>query len=183
MSSENKSETKGEAPAPAQAAATAAVERWLSEVVAPVRASIVAALPRASPEERAAVLARALEFLPGPALAEASAPAAAPAGQEEAKEPAPAQGMEPLRPDAGNGDAALAKALEALEWRPAKNGKGQWILVMAPSGEPAGPFGEPPLREFLERVKAAPSETGLILGGYRYRLREGRFLHRWPLRR
>jgi len=184
---EQKVEPKGEAQA-AQAAATAAVERWLSEIVVPVRASIVAALPRASPEERAVILARALEFLPGPAIAEASAPApAAPAaGQAEAKEaPAAASGaMEPLKPDAGqNGDAATARALEALEWRKSKNGKGEWILVATPSGEPAEPFAGPPLREFLERVKAAPSETGLILGGYRYRLREGRFLHRWPLRR
>jgi hypothetical protein len=180
---EQKVEPKGEAQA-APAAAAAAVERWVNEVVAPVRASIVAALPRASPEERAAILARALEFLPGPALAEAPAPAAAPAGQAEQKEaPAPAQGMEPLRPDAGNGDAAVSRALEALEWRKSKNGKGQWILVMAPSGEPAEPFASSPLREFLERVRTAPAETGLVLGGYRYRLHEGKFLHRWPLRR
>jgi hypothetical protein len=91
--------------------------------------------------------------------------------------------MEPLRPDAGNGDAATARALEALEWRQSKNGKGQWILAATPSGEPAGSFAEPPLREFLERVKAAPAESGLLFGGYRYRLREGRFLHRWPLKR
>jgi hypothetical protein len=186
---EQKVEPKGEAAAQA---AAAAVERWLNEVVVPVRMTIAAALPRASPEERAAILARALQFLPGPAASGASAPApAAPAaapvaGQAEAKEaPAAASGgMEPLRPDTGqNGDTAVSRALEALEWRPAKNGKGQWLLVAAPSGEPMGPFAEPPLREFLERVKAAPSESGLILGGYRYRLREGRFLHRWPLRR
>ncbi|MFP3317298.1 MAG: hypothetical protein RXN79_02740 [Candidatus Nanopusillus sp.] len=184
MSSENKSEKKGEE-------AVAAVERWLSEVVAPVRVAIVAALPRASPEERAVVLARALQFLPGPAIAGApapapAAPAAAPvAGQAEAKEPAaPAPGvMEPLRPDAGNGDAALSRALEALEWRRSKNGHGEWVLVTTPSGEPAGPFAGPPLREFLERVRAAPAETGLVLGGYRYRLHEGKFLHRWPLKR
>jgi hypothetical protein len=91
--------------------------------------------------------------------------------------------MEPLKPDAGNGDVILSRAQEALESRPAKNGKGQWLLVAAPSGEPMGPFAEPPLQGFLERVKAAPPETGLVLGGYRYRLREGRFLHRWPLRR
>ncbi|MFP3138328.1 MAG: hypothetical protein RXS42_08985 [Nitrososphaeria archaeon] len=172
MSSENEQKPKGEeAPAPAQAAA--AVERWLSEVVVPLRTAIVAALPRASPEERAAILARALQFLPGPAASGASAQAAAPAGA-----------MEPLKPDTGqNGDAALAKALEALEWRPAKNGKGEWILAATPSGEPAGPFAGPPLQDFLERVRTAPAETGLVLGGYRYRLHEGRFLHRWPLKR
>jgi hypothetical protein len=184
MSSENEQKPKGEeAPAPAQAAA--AVERWLSEVVVPLRTAIVAALPRASPEERAAILARALQFLPGPAASGASAQAAAPAGQAEQKEAAaPAGAMEPLKPDTGqNGDAALAKALEALEWRPAKNGKGEWILAATPSGEPAGPFAGPPLQDFLERVRTAPAETGLVLGGYRYRLHEGRFLHRWPLKR
>jgi len=28
----------------------------------------------------------------------------------------------------------------------------------------------------------APAETGLVLGGFRYRLNE-KFLHRWPLKR
>jgi hypothetical protein len=159
---------------------TAAIERWLNEIVAPARMAIIAALPRASPEERAAVLMRALEFLPGPEMAgqaelkpKASAAAAAPM----------AQGMEPPRPDAGNDDVVLSRALEALEWRQSKNGKGQWILVMTPSGEPAEPFISSPLREFLERVRTAPAETGLVLGGYRYRIHEDRFLHRWPLHR
>ena len=189
MPEENKSEkiTKGEeAPATAQTAA-AAVERWINEIVVPLRTAIATALPRASPEERAVILARALQFLPGPALAEAPAPAAAPAaGQAEAKEPAvPAPGaMEPLRPDNGrNGDAALSKALEALEWRPAKNGKGEWTFILDREGKVEDAFTRPPLREFLERVRAAPAETGLVLGGYRYRLREGKFLHRWLLHR
>jgi len=183
--SEDKTEqkdTKGEAPAAAQAAVTAAVERWINEVVAPARAAIAATLPRASPEERAVMLARALEFLPGPAL---TAPAAAPAGQAEAKAEAPAAAsgaMEPLKPDAGNGEAALSKALEALEWRPAKSGKGEWTFILDRDGAVEDAFAHPPLREFLERVRAAPSESGFILGGYRYRLNE-RFLHRWPLRR
>jgi len=181
----DKTEKKGEETPATTTAATAAVEKWLNEIVAPVRATIIATLPRASPEERAVILARALEFLPGPAASGASAPAAAAgqAEQKEAKEPAPAGGMEPLKPDAGNGDAAISRALAALEWRKSKNGKGEWVLVMAPSGEPAEPFASSPLRDFLERVKAAPAETGLVLGGYRYRLHEGRFLHRWPLRR
>jgi hypothetical protein len=190
MSKDNEPEKKGEEAKAAATAATAAVEKWINDIVAPARAAIAAALPRASPEERAVVLARALQFLPGPAIAEApapapAAPAAAPvAGQAEAKEPAPAQGLEPLRPDSGqNGDAVLSKALAALEWRRSKNGKGEWFLVAAPSGEPMGPFAEPPLRDFLERVRAAPAETGLVLGGYRYRIHEGRFLHRWPLKR
>ena len=181
-------DTKGEEAPAAQAAVTAAVGRWVNEVVAPARAAIAATLPRASPEERAAVLARALEFLPGPTIAEASAPASA-AGQAEAKAkaeaaPAPARGaMEPLRPDTGqNGDAAISKALEALEWRQSKNGKGEWMFVIDREGKVEDAFTHPPLREFLERVRAAPSETGLVLGGYRYRLNE-RFLHRWPLRR
>lgn len=164
----------------ASAFMTAAIERWLNEIVAPARMTIIAALPRASPEERAAILARALELLPGPEMAgraepksNASSAAAAPM----------AQGMEPPRPDAGNDDVVLSRALEALEWRQSKNGKGQWILAMAPSGEPAEPFARSPLREFLERVRTAPAETGLVLGGYRYRLHEGKFLHRWPLRR
>jgi hypothetical protein len=175
MSKDNEPEKKGEEAKAAATAATAAVEKWINEIIAPVRMTIAAALPRASPEERAAVLARALEFLPGPEMA----------GQAEQKEaPAAASGaMEPLRPDAGNGDAALAKALEALEWRQSKNGKGEWILVATPSGEPAGPFAGPPLRGFLERVKAAPAGSGLLFGGYRYRLHEGKFLHRWPLKR
>jgi len=185
MSSENKTETKGE-EAPAATTAAMAVEKWINEVVAPVRASIIAALPRASPEERAVILARALQFLPGPAIAEASAPAAAPAGQAKAKTevaaPAAAQGaMEPLKPDAGNGDAALSKALEALEWRPAKNGRGEWIFVLDREGQVEDVFARPPLQGFLERVKVAPPESGLLFGGYRYRLNE-RFLHRWPLR-
>jgi hypothetical protein len=187
MSKDNEQiEPRGEAPAAAQAAVTAAVERWLNDVVAPARAVIAATLPRASPEERAVMLARALEFLPGPVLAGASAQAAAPvAGQAEqkAEAPAPAGGMEPLRPDTGqNGDAVLSKALAALEWRPAKNGKGEWVFVLDRNGAVEDAFTHSPLRDFLERVRAAPAESGLILGGYRYRINE-RFLHRWPLRR
>jgi len=164
----------------ALAFATAAIERWLNEIVAPARMAIIAALPRASPEERAAVLMRALEFLPGPEMAgqaelkpKASAAAAAPM----------AQGMEPPRPDAGNDDVVLSRALEALEWRPAKNGKGEWIFILDREGRVEDAFTRPPLREFLERVRTAPAETGLVLGGYRYRIHEGRFLHRWPLYR
>ena len=164
----------------ALAFATAAIERWLSEIVAPARMAIIAALPRASPEERAAVLMRALEFLPGPEMAgqaepksNASSAAAAPM----------AQGMEPPRPDAGNDDVVLSRALEALEWRPAKNGKGEWIFILDREGRVEDAFTRPPLREFLERVRTAPAETGLVLGGYRYRIHEGRFLHRWPLYR
>jgi hypothetical protein len=91
--------------------------------------------------------------------------------------------MEPLRPDSGqNGDAATARALAALEWRKSKNGKGEWIFILDREGQVEDVFTRPPLQEFLERVKAAPAETGLVFGGYRYRLREGKFLHRWPLR-
>jgi len=190
MLEKTEKDTKGqEAPAPAQAAVTAAVERWLNDVVAPARAVIAATLPRASPEERAAMLARALEFLPGPAVVGASAPAAAPAGQAEPKAEAPAvttapaQGaMEPLRPDAGNGEAALSMALAALEWRPSKKGNGEWVFILDRDGKVEDAFTHTPLREFLERVKAAPAGSGLLFGGYRYRLNE-RFLHRWPLRR
>jgi len=185
MSSDNEQKPKGEA---AQAAVTAAVERWVNEVVAPARAVIAATLPRATPEERAAMLARALEFLPGPVIAGATAPAAAPAGRAEAKAkaevaaPAAASGaMEPLKPDAGNGEAALSRALEALEWRPSKKGSGEWAFVLDREGKVEDAFTRTPLREFLERVRAAPSESGLVLGGYRYRVNE-RFLHRWPLR-
>ena len=190
MSSENKTEQKQkgeEAPAAVPAAVTAAVERWVNEIVAPARASITATLPRASPEERAAMLARALEFLPGPRVAAGAAAPAAGQAEPKAEAPAvttaPAQGaMEPLRPDAGNGEAALSMALAALEWRPSKKGNGEWVFILDRDGKVEDAFTHTPLREFLERVKAAPAGSGLLFGGYRYRLNE-RFLHRWPLRR
>jgi len=163
-----------------------AVEEWINGFVVPIAAAI-ATIPGLSPEERAVVLDHALRFPAPPvrraAQKAATAPAAEPKPKTEAPAPAPAQGMEPLKPDAGNSDAALSRALAALEWRQSKNGRGEWILIVAPSGEPAEPFDRPPLREFLERVRTAPAESGLILGGYRYRLSDEKFLHRWPLKR
>jgi len=159
------------------------IEQWINGFVSPIAAAI-AAIPGLSPQERAVVLDHALKF-PAPPWPRAAKVAPGPAAEQKPKEApaAPAQGaMEPLRPDAGNGDAAISKALAALEWRPAKSGKGEWIFVLDRNGAVEDEFTRPPLRDFLERVKAAPSETGLVLGGYRYRINE-RFLHRWPLRR
>jgi hypothetical protein len=163
------------------------IEEWINGFVVPVAAAI-AAIPGLSPQERAVVLDHALRF-PAPPVRRAAKAAPGPAAEQKPKEApaapapaAPAQGaMEPLKPDAGNSDAALSRALEALEWRPAKNGKGEWIFVLDRVGKVEDAFTRTPLRDFLERVKAAPSESGLIFGGYRYRLNE-RFLHRWPLK-
>jgi len=187
--SENKQEKKPEE--------VAFIEDWINGFVAPITAAI-AALPGLSPQERAVVLDHALKF-PAPPVRRAAQKAdtataaeqkpkvvPAPAVEQKPKEApaAPAPGaIEPLRPDVGNDDAAVSRALEALEWRRSKNGKGEWILVAAPSDEPVEPFARSPLRDFLERVRTAPSETGLVFGGYRYRLHEGKFLHRWPLKR
>jgi len=163
-----------------------AVEEWINGFVVPIAAAI-ASIPGLSPEERAVVLDHALRF-PAPARRAAQKADTAPAAEQKPKAeaapaPAPAQGaMEPLKPDAGDGEAALSKALEALEWRPAKSGKGEWIFILDREGKVEDAFARPPLREFLERVKAAPAETGLVLGGFRYRLNE-KFLHRWPLKR
>ena len=164
------------------------IEQWINEFVVPITAAI-AAIPGLSPQERAVVLDHALKF-PAPPVRRAAKAAAAPAVEQKPKTEvaapapaAPAQGaMEPLKPDSGNGDAALSKALAALEWRPAKNGRGEWSFILDREGKVEDEFTHSPLREFLERVKAAPTESGLLFGGYRYRLNE-KFLHRWPLKR
>jgi len=148
------------------------VEEWINGFVVPIAAAVTA-IPGLSPEERAVVLDHALRF-------QRAAPG--PAAEQKPKEALAPQGMDPLKPDIGqNDDAALSRALTALEWQPAKNGKGEWVFILDREGKVEDAFARTPLQEFLERVKAAPSETGLVFGGYRYRVNE-RFLHRWPLR-
>jgi hypothetical protein len=89
--------------------------------------------------------------------------------------------MDPLRPEGPETAADITgKALEALPWRDMKNGRGQWVFIVDRDGKVAEEFKRPPLDAVVE---AASAENGVVVGGHRYRVSEGRFLQRWPLKR
>jgi len=157
------------------------VEEWINGFVVPIAAAVTA-IPGLSPEERAVVLDHALRLLPLPPLPGAAQKAAtAPAAEQKPKEAPAPQGMEPLRPEGPETAADITgKALEALPWRDMKNGRGQWVFIVDREGKVAEEFERPPLDAVIE---AASAENGVVVGDHRYRVSEGRFLQRWPLKR
>ena len=64
--------------------------------------------------------------------------------------------------------------LEGRTWTPYAKGEGEWTFVVNQDGSPVAEL--EPVREFLERLKDGDD---LILGNYRYRLRD-KFLKRYP---
>ena len=147
------------------------VEEWINGFVVPIAAAVTA-IPGLSPEERAVVLDHALRFQKA---------ATAPAAEQKPKEAPAPQGMEPLRPEGPETAADITgKALEALPWRDMKNGRGQWVFIVDREGKVAEEFERPPLDAVIE---AASAENGVVVGDHRYRVSEGRFLQRWPLKR
>jgi hypothetical protein len=64
--------------------------------------------------------------------------------------------------------------LENLTWRAYNKGEGEWTFVTNQDGSPIA--GLEPAKEFLERLRDGED---LIVGGYKYRLRD-KFLKRYP---
>jgi len=171
MSSEN----NGKKPEEVQA-----IEDWINGFVVPVAAAI-AAIPGLSPQERAVVLDHALRFPAPPVRRAAQKADTAPAAEQKPKEAPAPRGMEPLRPEGPETAADITgKALESLPWRNMKNGRGQWVFIVDRDGKVAEEFKRPPLDAVVE---AASAENGVVVGDHRYRVSEGRFLQRWPLKR
>jgi hypothetical protein len=67
--------------------------------------------------------------------------------------------------------------LENRPWKRYDNGNGEWTFVVNQDGSPVAELG--PAREFLEVLRGGED---LVVGDYRYRLRE-RFLKRYPASR
>jgi hypothetical protein len=67
--------------------------------------------------------------------------------------------------------------LENRPWKRYDNGDGEWTFVVNPDGSRVAELG--PAEDFLEALTAGED---LIVGDYRYRLRE-RFLKRYPVNR
>ena len=64
--------------------------------------------------------------------------------------------------------------LEGRPWKAYAKGEGEWTFVVNQDGSPVAEL--EPAKEFLERLK---SGEDLVVGGYKYRLRD-RFLKRYP---
>jgi len=91
----------------------------------------------------------------------------------------------------GNGSAARAKAepvnimddtptldptiLEGRPWKAYASGDGEWTFVVNQDGSPVAEL--EPAKEFLDRLK---SGEDLVVGGYKYRLRD-KFLKLYPV--
>jgi hypothetical protein len=64
--------------------------------------------------------------------------------------------------------------LENRPWKSYANGEGEWTFVVNQDGSPVAEL--EPAKEFLKRLKGGED---LIVGGYKYRLRD-KFLKRYP---
>ena len=65
--------------------------------------------------------------------------------------------------------------LEGRPWKAYANGEGEWTFVVNQDGSPVAEL--EPAKAFLVRLK---SGEDLVVGGYKYRLRD-RFLKRYPV--
>ena len=65
--------------------------------------------------------------------------------------------------------------LESRPWKKYDNGDGEWTFVTNQDGSPVE--GLEPVKDFLEALRTGED---LVVGGYRYRLRE-KFLKRFPV--
>src|SRR5713226_6988702 len=64
--------------------------------------------------------------------------------------------------------------LERRPWKPYAKGEGEWTFVVNQDGSPVAEL--EPAREFLQMLRDGDD---LVVGGYRYRLRD-KFLKRYP---
>jgi len=64
--------------------------------------------------------------------------------------------------------------LEGRPWKTYARGEGEWTFVVNQDGSPVAEL--EPAKEFLDRLK---SGEDLVVGGYKYRLRD-KFLKRYP---
>jgi hypothetical protein len=74
--------------------------------------------------------------------------------------------------DTPNLDPAI---LESRPWKAYANGEGEWTFVTNKDGSPVAEL--EPAKEFLDRLK---NGEDLVVGGYKYRLRD-KFLKRYPV--
>jgi len=65
--------------------------------------------------------------------------------------------------------------LEGRPWKKYDNGDGEWTFVVNQDGSPVAEL--EPAKEFLDALRAGED---LVVGGYKYRLRD-RFLKRYPV--
>ena len=65
--------------------------------------------------------------------------------------------------------------LESRPWKPYTSGEGEWTFVVNQDGSPVAEL--EPAKEFLDRLR---SGEDLVVGGYKYRLRD-RFLKRYSV--
>ena len=65
--------------------------------------------------------------------------------------------------------------LEGRPWKAYASGEGEWTFVVNQDGSPVAEL--EPAKEFLDRLR---SGEDLVVGGYKYRLRD-RFLKRYPV--
>ena len=65
--------------------------------------------------------------------------------------------------------------LESRPWKPYASGDGEWTFVVNQDGSPVAEL--EPAKEFLDRLR---SGEDLVVGGYKYRLRD-RFLKRYSV--
>ena len=65
--------------------------------------------------------------------------------------------------------------LEGRPWKPYASGDGEWTFVVNQDGSPVAEL--EPAKEFLERLR---SGEDLVVGGYKYRLRD-KFLKRYSV--
>ena len=92
----------------------------------------------------------------------------------------PAQAQNDTQPNGHPTQPAAEKSLvdpavlENRPWREYENGSGEWTFVTSQDGSPLPEL--EPAREFLERLR---SGDDLVVGKYRYRLRD-KFLKRYP---
>jgi len=92
----------------------------------------------------------------------------------------PAQAQNDTQPNGHPAQPAPEKplvdpaVLENRLWREYDNGSGEWTFVTSQDGSPLPEL--EPAREFLERLR---SGDDLVVGKYRYRLRD-KFLKRYP---
>ena len=88
----------------------------------------------------------------------------------------PFQGPKPRAPGSSLGKPGTFSAvLEDRPWKKYDSGDGEWTFVVNQDGSPVAELG--PARDFLEALRAGED---LVVGGYRYRLRD-KFLKRYPV--
>src|SRR5438445_6321001 len=95
-----------------------------------------------------------------------------PSGNGAQTKTSPADGHSDPKTDTQIVDPAI---LEGRPWKPYAKGEGEWTFVVNQEGSPVAEL--EPAREFLQMLRDGDD---LVVGGYRYRLRD-KFLKRYPV--